>query len=172
MVLILSMILSHAKAHSKEWVFAWLREGFERDCMSAIPAPCPRKAKGLWSRCTASRRIPHPQPGKTYLNHSSPAIERVGSFEPTCYRCTAPDVSDPFVGVDFFDLPDVGHPFTIVRTGGVSRFNNFEAYGRDSTQSVGNRAEVKLQIGLLPKSRRVHVARTVAALVFELSEEQ
>lgn len=39
-------------AQALVWAILYFRDrwGFERDCMSAIPDPCPRKTKGLWGR--------------------------------------------------------------------------------------------------------------------------
>ena len=105
------------------------------------------------------------------LGSAELAVQEVNGFMEV-RLATAPNDGDPFVGISVHDNPDAGHPYTTLRTSGVSQYDNLDMYGRNSSVGIGSQARIEVTTGLLDDARRLDLAQKIAHLAFELSEQQ
>ncbi len=87
-------------------------------------------------------------------------------------RPSATDDSDPFVGVAIFDHPESTPPYSNVRTMGVSRYDDVEKLGRNSSSEMGKATKIEIQTRLITPEKRNEVAQRVAALAFMLADSK
>jgi hypothetical protein len=87
-------------------------------------------------------------------------------------RAEASGIEDPFVKVSVWDNVNSGGPRTDFRVGGVQRYDNYAAYGENSTVGVGQDVRIEVSTELIDDQRaKAGYAERLAELAFDMSAE-
>ncbi len=78
----------------------------------------------------------------------------------------APAITDPHVSVRCYDAPDVGHPYTSLKTRGVTVYDDDR---RNGTVRSGSPAAIAVKTELLDTERKASAALDIAALAFKIA---